>query len=594
MIPKILRGFQAFVIGIITFIIVFPAIIGICYHFVYQNKIYPRIKIANLPTGRLSKKEAFQLLAEEINNKGLEELLFKQQNQTWIINLKELNFQYLPQQTVEKAFSYGRSGSLKNNLWQKWQIWKTEINFTLDYQLDQQLLEQKIASISALINKPVIPPTIEITTDPDRPIKINQGHPGKTVNQDKLKQLVDSQITTFDKKTITLPVKNTSSSISRQQMETTEKRAYKLLDKKVELSFNNNHWQITDKEIINFLDFEGGFSQEKIASHTARLAKLVDRPPQNALFKFLPDGQQESQGRVVEFKTAQQGQQLNQEKTTQLLIEAFQGLEKEENQSATVHLPVALSQPDIATKDANNLGIKELIGQGQSWFRSSTSSRIHNIELASKRLDGLLIPPGETFSFNKSLGEVSAQTGFKQAYIIKEGKTVLDDGGGVCQVSTTLFRAALKSGLPIIERRAHAYRVSYYEQNYQPGVDATVFAPTTDLKFKNDTPGHILIQTLVNKPSYKLIFLFYGSADGRQINLSESRVWDQTPPPPDVYQDDPTLPAGTVKQVDWKAWGAKVAFDWKVTLGNQVLQERTFYSHYKPWQAVYLKGTGGQ
>ncbi|MCJ7792631.1 MAG: VanW family protein, partial [Candidatus Marinimicrobia bacterium] len=168
------------------------------------------------------------------------------------------------------------------------------------------------------------------------------------------------------------------------------------------------------------------------------------------------------------------------------------------------------------------------------------------------------------------------------------------DGGGVCQVSTTFFRAALAAGLPIIERAPHAYRVYYYEQNSQVVVDATVWEPSPDLKIKNDTPAHILVQTFVNTGQYRLTFEFYGTADGRVATISKSRIWDQTPPPPDLYQDDPTLPAGTTKQIDWSAWGAKVAFDWKVERAEEILQERTFYSSYRPWQAIFLRGTSGQ
>jgi vancomycin resistance protein YoaR len=246
----------------------------------------------------------------------------------------------------------------------------------------------------------------------------------------------------------------------------------------------------------------------------------------------------------------------------------------------------------IKTEEVNDLGIKELLGRGISYFRGSIASRIHNIQIASSRLNGILIPPGETFSFNQTLGEVSQATGYKEAYIIKEGRTILGDGGGVCQVSTTFFRATLDAGLPIIERAPHAYRVYYYEQNSQVGVDATVWEPSPDLKIKNDTPAHILVQAYVNPSQYRLTFEFYGTSDGRKATISKSRIWDQTPPPPDLYQDDPTLPTGTTKQIDWSAWGAKVAFDWKVERGGEILQERTFYSSYRPWQAVFLRGTG--
>ena len=113
----------------------------------------------------------------------------------------------------------------------------------------------------------------------------------------------------------------------------------------------------------------------------------------------------------------------------------------------------------------------------------------------------------------------------------------------------------------------------------------------SDLRFKNDTDNYILIETIFSKPTNKLTINLYGTRDGRKVTISKPRVWDVTPPPPALYQNDPSLARGVVQQVDWSAWGAKAAFDWKVTRGDEVLQERTFYSNYRPWQAVYLRGT---
>ena len=209
--------------------------------------------------------------------------------------------------------------------------------------------------------------------------------------------------------------------------------------------------------------------------------------------------------------------------------------------------------------------------------------------LTAKKINGVVIASGEEFSFDKTVGDITAATGFKQAYVIKSGRTVLDDGGGVCQVSTTVFRAALNSGVPITARTAHAYRVHYYEEDSPPGIDATIFYPTVDLKFKNDTPGAILIQAWTE--GLTLYVNFYGTSDGRKTEVSTPIILKQTPPPPDLRQDDPTLPKGVVKQVDWSAWGANITFTRKVTRDGQELINEKFYSNYKPWQAVYLVGT---
>ncbi len=306
----------------------------------------------------------------------------------------------------------------------------------------------------------------------------------------------------------------------------------------------------------------------------------IDVPAQEALFQF-------ENGRVIAFRPSTTGQKVDRERVKKDFLKYLSP-----PSSATVNLTVIPVEPKVKTEEANDLGIKEIIGEGKSFFRGSSSARIFNISLAASKLNGQLIGPGEIFSFNQAVGEVSSATGYQQAYIIREKKTVLDDGGGICQVSTTLFRTALNTGLPIEQRQAHAYRVSYYEQGgFGPGFDATVYAPKTDFKIKNDTSSYILVQTEIDKSKNMLVIDFYGTSDGRQVVLSKSRVSDETPPPPDLYQDDPNLPKDQVKQVDFAAWGAKVSFDYKVTRNDKVLQDRVFNSNFQPWQAIFLKGT---
>ncbi len=313
------------------------------------------------------------------------------------------------------------------------------------------------------------------------------------------------------------------------------------------------------------------------------LAQKVDIPVQDALFQF-------NNGRVTAFKPSKPGRRTN----VTAAKERFQALLPSLASSPNVvkiEVPVEVVEPSITTDRVNSFGIKELIGKGYSEFAGSIPGRIHNIVLATSRLNGLLIKPGEVFSFNDAVGDISAATGYQSAYIIKDGKTVLGDGGGVCQVSTTLFRAALNAGLPIVERRAHAYRVHYYEEaGFKPGIDATVFAPSVDLKIKNDTSAYILIQAKPDLKNLSLTFEFYGTSDGRKAEIFNHQVWGITAPPPPLYQDDPTLPKGAVKQVDFEAWGANASFQYRVTRDGEVLQDTKFVSNFRPWQAVYLRG----
>jgi len=198
------------------------------------------------------------------------------------------------------------------------------------------------------------------------------------------------------------------------------------------------------------------------------------------------------------------------------------------------------------------------------------------------------------FSFNEFLGEVSEASGFTEGLIIVGNRTVKGIGGGVCQVSTTAYQAALRAGFPILERYPHGYRVSYYERGMGAGFDAAVFTPWADLKFRNDTAAYLLIETIFNQSQATLTFRFYGTPDDRQVIISPSTITDVVPHGPDVYEPDPekTVPPGRVKQVEFAVDGATVWFTRQVIRDGQTLIDERVVSRYVPWQNVFYYGEG--
>lgn len=334
------------------------------------------------------------------------------------------------------------------------------------------------------------------------------------------------------------------------------------------------------------------YNKQPIEDYLNYLEDKYSKPAENALFKL-------ENNKVSAFQQEKYGIIIKNEKATEDFKESIKKIQSAINYcencineiNISISIEDQITKPEVTLSSANNLGIVEKIGEGKSDYTGSIPGRIHNVILASSKLNGVLIPKDEIFSFNKTIGDISHTTGYKPAYIIKEGRTVLGDGGGVCQVSTTLFRTVLNAGLPVIERSAHAYRVHYYENDSKPGFDATVFAPSTDLKFKNDTPAFILIQTAVDQNNNKLTYSFYGKKDNRQVEIFDIKLWDNQPPPPAIYQDDPTLKKGVRRQVDWSAWGAKASFRYKVEKDGAVIIEQTFFSSFRPWRAIYLVGT---
>lgn len=329
------------------------------------------------------------------------------------------------------------------------------------------------------------------------------------------------------------------------------------------------------------------FDTDKFAQLIKPLQQKAYKEPVNAQFVI-------ENNRVTTFKESEDGIQLDIASAQEFMENSLvDSVKSGTSKNFTFEVPAIALKPEITTEEANSFGIVEEIGSGTSLFYHSIPNRIHNVKLAASRVSGILVKPGEEFSFVKHLGDVSRTTGYATAYVIQNGRTVLGDGGGVCQVSTTLFRAILNSGLPITERHAHSYRVSYYEEDSPPGLDATVFYPSVDLKFVNDTGNYILIQSTIDTEALRLTYTLYGKKDGRTVNITKPVVSGFASAPAPLYQDDPTLPKGTTKQVDFAASGATASFQRVVKDKNgKIVTDEKYVSKYSPWRAVFLVGTG--
>ena len=256
--------------------------------------------------------------------------------------------------------------------------------------------------------------------------------------------------------------------------------------------------------------------------------------------------------------------------------------------------------PEVTNEvTAADLGITELVSAETSFFYGSDSGRIQNIETAAGQFHGILVAPGETFSMVENIGDISLDSGYAEAWIIYGDRTVKGVGGGVCQVSTTLFRTVFFGGYPVVERWPHAYRVYYYElaqsgavNQKLAGLDATVYAPVVDFKFTNDTDNWLLMETYLNVANRSLTWKFYSTGDGRQVEWETTGLTDKVKPPFPVYEENKELKKGKIKQVDWAVEGATVTVTRTVTRDGETIYKDTFKTKYQPWAAVCEYGPG--
>ena len=266
------------------------------------------------------------------------------------------------------------------------------------------------------------------------------------------------------------------------------------------------------------------------------------------------------------------GKHLDTHRTALLTIDAL------ESGVTDIQLPVQLRQPVMHVLDPSlqDRGIREVIAIGESNFARSAVARRHNIQAGLAQFDGHIVEQGSTFSFNAVLGPVNDATGYVKELVILGDKTLPDFGGGLCQVSTTAYRGIWEYGFPIADRRNHSFAVQYYAPQ---GTDATIYPPYTDMKFTNDGPSDLLIQTHVEGD--RAFFIYYGTAQNRAVEIIGPYVWDKREPPPDRFEYTDELAPGEERIVGKATPGMQSAW-FRIIRdpdGNETIEP--FYSYYE-------------
>jgi vancomycin resistance protein YoaR len=370
-------------------------------------------------------------------------------------------------------------------------------------------------------------------------------------------------------------------------------QATSLISKKLTLTTSHipqfSH-TLTPAQLIPLLGPDSSTKSTILADTLTAISPQVERPPQEPVF-LLDASSSATTPQLAKFTPPQDGLSLTPTAFATILAQGIDQLLATPSATVSIELPLTVHPPTTPLSATNTLGINELIGFGESYYAGSIPGRIHNVALAASRINGTLIPPAGEFSFNRVLGEVSGATGFKAGYIIQGGRSVLSDGGGVCQVSTTVFRALLDSGLQITRRLPHSYRVSYYELNDDPGFDATVYSGNVDLRFVNDTDHYVLLTTTTDSNALYMTVKLYGTSDGRHIAITNYTKSNYTSPPPPEYIPDPALPPGARQQIDWAVAGLSTNFTHTIYNADGSIRSQTQYpSRYQAWSSKYLVG----
>ncbi len=597
------------IMAIFLFFIFIPALGAFALEYSFRDKVFKGISIGEYDLGGKTKEELKLFLDKEtakINHDGV--TFFYQNKKTTVTpivastadpDLSRKLFSMGSEENLLRIYNMGRSRNLLKNITNQLKYFFLGQKVELFYEINGDEIEKVLKENFGYLEKATKNAEIEIVDiGNEKKINIKKEEEGKIFDYKTAIKSVFSGMAKLKNEPTELKIILEKPTILKENIgEETKLRAENLL-KICSLVFGEGEkiWKVNKDVLNNWLELqpsvssvEVGFNKEKVEEFLKILAGEINVKAQNAKFKV-------ENGKVQEFQIHQGGKELNLEASYAVINNFILNLEEKKigslcdvagNATAEnkIQLIVDITAPQVPIASVNNLGIMEMVGLGQSDFSNSPVNRRHNIKTGAASLNGLIIAPGEEFSINNALGEINGQTGYLPEMVIKGNKTIPEFGGGLCQIATTAFRVALNAGLPITERQPHSYRVSYYEP---AGTDATIYGPHPDLKFINDTPAYLLLQTKIegNIATFEL----WGTSDGRKVEMTTPRVFNFVSPGPTKIVETEDLAPGVKKCTERAHTGADAEFTRTITPKVGEVKTEVWKSRYVPWSAVCLVG----
>lgn len=487
-----------------------------------SQKIIQGVKIDGVSVGGMKLPEAEEELKERSEEISKQKITINAEGKKYETTLGNIGAEIDIEKMLVESFNIGRESNFAVNFFDQAGILFTGKNLDIILRFDGEKFGSYLKNFSS--HEKNYGDAFVYFDEEASDFFWKPAYDGKAINRDKLIEDLEKYVQNQDNGEIAIYFLTTHPKISNEMARDGAEAAKVLFAdyQGLKLLYNGNQsfWPVDKKTIGSWMSFEPDeengklkpvFDKSKISDYLVSISQNVNEEPIDAVLTY-------KDNRVKAFKLSRDGKYLNIEKTANNILGALAVKNNE------IALEFDMVKPRINIDEIENLGLTSLLASGASDFAGSPKNRVHNIKIGAAKFNGVLLKAGEEFSFGNILGEVGPTQGYLPELVIKTNKTVPEYGGGICQVSTTAFRAAILGGLEIKERYPHSFPVKYYSPQ---GFDAAVYPPSPDLKFVNDTPNNLLIQTKI--VGTKLYFEFYGTDDGRKVVLTGPEEYDKKP-----------------------------------------------------------------
>lgn len=557
----------------------------------YKQKFYPGVKIGDVSVAGLTYTQALEKIEPgllELETSGLQ---FQSGDTTLTVpaTLEPLDpgagektiFSVDADATVAEAYSVGRRGNFIYQLGEQIKTGLSGVSVAIVYSLNETELTSQLEEVFSPLEQEPKDASLAYDMSTDK-WSVEPAAEGEVFDYTHVVNQAKERFETASSTVITLSLNTAEPEVTNDVAERQIELAKRILEQApIQISAESLNFEIGVEEFSRWIEATPhgiGFDAEEVSASLEARSDQIDQPAKEGRFKFV-------EGKIEQYEDSQEGKVLDIPVSIGFLYEEI--VERGSSQASAY---VRVDQPSVTPENIEELGIKELLGTGHSNMGGSPYNRRLNIARGAELLNGLLIAPGEEFSVLDHLRPFTLDNGYYPELVIKENKTIPEIGGGLCQIGTTTFRGAMMSGFQILERRNHSYAVSYYfdDANNLPGTDATIYDPSPDMRFKNDTEHWVLFEAKIE--GNDLYFSFYGTSDGRKAYFTPPRISGWVSPPPTKEIEDPSMAPGTKKCTESAHAGTTSSFDYIIEYADGTKHEETFTSVYKPWQAVCLVG----
>ena len=541
-------------------------------------------RIADMDIGGLTAAKALARLDEIWAAYLANPVSFELNGRVWRPRAVDIGLTVDYRTPLQEAYLRDRSGGLFQRLAVRLDseagVYEPRVSF------DPERLRAYLAAIAAGFDQPAIEADLELP--PTGGVQVQPGQPGRVVDiEAAIQALGDLTQPGSPGRELHLRFREDQPAYTTAEAEAAIAVLSQMVSAPILLMHRTRGWVIEPAQIRTALRVDkrdGEFVPTLEFTRFNDLFQTIERTlsaeSKQTVFEY-----DEASDRVLAFEPGHVGQRLDRPALERAILERVTA-----TGDRRLEIPLILLNREWDFS-SNPLGIRDLVAVGSSIYKGSPDYRQHNIGVGAQKLDGQIIRPGEVFSLTERLGPVTLKEGWVKGSVIIADKTEQEVGGGICQLSTTLFRTALEAGLPIEERWPHLYRVHYYEMGGYPiGIDATVFIPGVDLKFRNDYEHPIMLRSRIDSRLGLLDFELWGVRDGRVVELVDHSLRDWTDPPPDEAVVDSKEDPDFKKQVEWAKRGVQAAITRVVTYADGAQQRFTFRSNYVAWPNRFMVG----